>query len=158
MKNVATCSRKRAGSRRRFALLTAFLARKPRIEMQPAIGRHRRTNVGFQHAYISRTDVHVSYHALLREERAGRTFRMRNSQSYSLTRSHPPTREKATSWNAPPQNNPTMNLCVTSGLAKPSPPTDIGERIKSHSSRAIRVLEGGRWAHPPPTGGDGPTP
>jgi len=32
-------------------------------------------------------------------------------------------------------------------LAKPAPPKDIGGRIKSHSSRAIRV-PGGRWAHP----------
>ena len=54
----------------------------------------------------------------------------------------------ATSWNTPPQNNPTANLRVTSGLAKPAPPTDIGGRIKSHSSRAIRrVLEGGGHTH-----------
>ena len=49
--------------------LAAILARKPPIEMQPAAGRHRRTNFGCQHANTSRTDVHVSHHAFLREER-----------------------------------------------------------------------------------------
>ena len=61
-----------------------------------------------------------------KNERA--TFRMRNSQSYSLTTLHPSTRVKATSWNAPPQNNPTTDLRVTLGLAEPSPPMGIGGR------------------------------
>ena len=72
-----------------------------------------------------------------------------NSQSYySRTTLHPPTRVKAASWNAPSQNRPTASLCETSGLAKPASPTDIGARIKSHSSsRAIRVLLEGGGGH-----------
>ena len=33
------------------------------------------------------------------------------------------------------------------GLAKPAPPKDTGGRTESHSSRAIRVLEGGGHTH-----------
>ena len=42
---------------------------------------------------------------------------------------------------APPQNNPTANSRGT------APPTDIGERMKPHGRRAIRVPEGGGHTH-----------
>ena len=84
------------------------------------------------HANIfSRTDVHVSHHAFVREEqRAGNLphVQLPVVQPHDIAPAHPSEGE-ATSWNAPPQNNPTANLRVTSGLAKPAPPTDIGGRI-----------------------------
>ena len=66
-------------------------------------------------------------------------------------------RSSATPSHPPPAPH-RANLRVTSGLAKPAPPTDSGGRIKSHGSRAIRVLEGGGGhTHAPPTGGGGST-
>ena len=114
--------------------LAAILARKPRIEMQPAVGRHRRTTndgerTAGQHFPHGCPCLSLTTPSSGKNERA--TLRMRNSQSHSLTTSHPPTRVKAASWNAapPPQDNPTANFRVTSGLAKPAPPMDIGGRI-----------------------------
>ena len=143
MRNVATCSRKRAGCGRRFALLPSWQGSPALRCSQPSAGTAESMSASSTPTFPAR--ISMSLTTPWKNERA--TFRMRNSQSYSLTTSHPSTRVKAALWNAPPQNNPTTYLRVTLGLAKPAPPKDIGGRIKSHCSRAICVLEGGGHTH-----------
>ena len=132
--------------------LAAILARKPRIEMQPAVGRHRRTNIGEQHANIFRADVHVSHHAFLREERAGNLphGQLPVVQPHDVAPAHPseggiverPTTEQSHDELA--RNFGSRQTRSTNGHR--------GANISTQEPRDS--CPGGRWAHPPSTGGD----
>ena len=131
--------------------LAAILARKPRIEMQPAAGRHRLTNVGFLHANIFRTDVRVSHHAFLQEERAGDLphAQLPVVQPHG-TAVHP---SEGDIVERPTTEQSHGELARNFGSRQTL--TTYGHRRANISAQEPRDSRpGGRWTHPPSTGGD----